>query len=503
MEGRGHRPQRRAARQRLTRMGRRPACRQPAVSSLTGLGGGARRHRRGARLRRRRGAGRPRRRPLLRARRLHRRGRRPRRRARRRSRPRTPPSSPPSPSSADCPARAASIALATAYQESKILNIEHGDRDSVGLFQQRPSQGWGTGRADPGPGLLDQRVLRRAGRGRRLRGRWRSPWPRRRCSAPPSPTPTPTTRPTPVPSPRRSPATARRRSGARRPATPTRRATASTTPGSSRRAATVREELESVFGAALPRRLRAGRRLLGPHGGLGALRGPGDRHLRAADQRGQPASAAGRSRHYLVAQADRLSINTIIFDDRIWRAGSRCERRLDRLRRAVLVRRRPRDPRAPRPRARRRRRLSRTHPVRQRSGPTVRCASRADPARPHGGTRPIGRRHEGHDMASFSSTLYTIGTALSRAQDAEVAVEPPRRPGSGSTATSAPSTATASSCTCDDGGSRDRSAWRASTSVLACGQADEFEGRPQQVEAGSGATCRRHADDEDGAEPIA
>jgi len=42
------------------------------------------------------------------------------------------------------PARAVSIALATAYQESKIVNIEHGDRDSLGLFQQRPSQGWGS-----------------------------------------------------------------------------------------------------------------------------------------------------------------------------------------------------------------------------------------------------------------------------------------------------------------------------------------------------------------------
>ncbi|MDQ6933731.1 MAG: hypothetical protein M3130_00260 [Actinomycetota bacterium] len=41
------------------------------------------------------------------------------------------------------PARAVSIALATAYQESKIRNLTHGDRDSVGLFQQRPSQGWG------------------------------------------------------------------------------------------------------------------------------------------------------------------------------------------------------------------------------------------------------------------------------------------------------------------------------------------------------------------------
>lgn len=45
------------------------------------------------------------------------------------------------------PARAASIALATAMQESKIRNIGHGDKagpDSRGLFQQRPSQGWGT-----------------------------------------------------------------------------------------------------------------------------------------------------------------------------------------------------------------------------------------------------------------------------------------------------------------------------------------------------------------------
>jgi hypothetical protein len=42
------------------------------------------------------------------------------------------------------PARAVSIALATAYQESKIVNLDHGDRDSVGIFQQRPSQGWGT-----------------------------------------------------------------------------------------------------------------------------------------------------------------------------------------------------------------------------------------------------------------------------------------------------------------------------------------------------------------------
>jgi hypothetical protein len=44
------------------------------------------------------------------------------------------------------PPRATTIAIATAFQESKIHNIDYGDRDSVGLFQQRPSQGWGTAR---------------------------------------------------------------------------------------------------------------------------------------------------------------------------------------------------------------------------------------------------------------------------------------------------------------------------------------------------------------------
>ncbi|MEX0427581.1 hypothetical protein AB3X52_08125 [Nocardioides sp. DS6] len=44
------------------------------------------------------------------------------------------------------PARAATIALATAMQESKLYNLTSGDRDSLGLFQQRPSQGWGTER---------------------------------------------------------------------------------------------------------------------------------------------------------------------------------------------------------------------------------------------------------------------------------------------------------------------------------------------------------------------
>ena len=35
------------------------------------------------------------------------------------------------------------VAIAAAMQESGLRNLDHGDRDSLGLFQQRPSQGWG------------------------------------------------------------------------------------------------------------------------------------------------------------------------------------------------------------------------------------------------------------------------------------------------------------------------------------------------------------------------
>ncbi|MCL1923178.1 MAG: hypothetical protein FWG15_04890 [Propionibacteriaceae bacterium] len=40
--------------------------------------------------------------------------------------------------------RAVSIGLTTAFQESGIRNLDYGDRDSLGIFQQRPSQGWGS-----------------------------------------------------------------------------------------------------------------------------------------------------------------------------------------------------------------------------------------------------------------------------------------------------------------------------------------------------------------------
>ncbi|WP_046471063.1 hypothetical protein [Allosalinactinospora lopnorensis] len=45
--------------------------------------------------------------------------------------------------SRDLPEQSVVIAYATVWQESKFFNIDYGDRDSLGLFQQRPSQEWG------------------------------------------------------------------------------------------------------------------------------------------------------------------------------------------------------------------------------------------------------------------------------------------------------------------------------------------------------------------------
>ena len=42
------------------------------------------------------------------------------------------------------PDHAVTVALATSLQETRLQNLHYGDRDSLGLFQQRPSEGWGT-----------------------------------------------------------------------------------------------------------------------------------------------------------------------------------------------------------------------------------------------------------------------------------------------------------------------------------------------------------------------
>jgi hypothetical protein len=57
------------------------------------------------------------------------------------------------------PRRAAVIAVATAMTESHLRNHHYGDRDSEGLFQQRPSQGWGTAKQVVNPQHATRRFL--------------------------------------------------------------------------------------------------------------------------------------------------------------------------------------------------------------------------------------------------------------------------------------------------------------------------------------------------------
>ncbi len=57
------------------------------------------------------------------------------------------------------PSRAVAIAYAAALQESKLSNLPYGDRDSVGVFQQRPSEGWGTKEQIENPVYASTRFL--------------------------------------------------------------------------------------------------------------------------------------------------------------------------------------------------------------------------------------------------------------------------------------------------------------------------------------------------------
>jgi hypothetical protein len=41
------------------------------------------------------------------------------------------------------PPRAVTVAYAAAMQETHLHNLDYGDQDSIGVFQQRPSEGWG------------------------------------------------------------------------------------------------------------------------------------------------------------------------------------------------------------------------------------------------------------------------------------------------------------------------------------------------------------------------
>ena len=219
------------------------------------------------------------------------------------------------------PARAATIALATAYQESKLYNIDYGDRDSLGLFQQRPSQGWGTREQilDPEHSInafydalarvdgyetmeitvaaqevqrsgfpeayadheADARVLASALTGQS--------WRAFHCTVTDEP-------------------------GAA--------ATRLDEAGLTQRAAVVREDIEEVFG---PQSLGG----FAP-GGVrdGHMEGSAHYEGRAVDVFFRPVTEANRDRgwalaHYLVAHAARLDVRTVIFDARIWTAGWR------------------------------------------------------------------------------------------------------------------------------------------------------------------------------------
>jgi len=221
------------------------------------------------------------------------------------------------------PARAASIAIATSAQESKLYNVEHGDRDSLGLFQQRPSQGWGTAQQILNPyysintfydalarvdGYESMRITEAAQLVQR------SAFPEAYAD---------------------HEADARVLASALTGNSP--RAftcvvddDASTAPdrltesGLTRRADVVRRDIGAAFGEVS----------LGGFapGGVRAGHQPGSTHYegRAIDIFVRPVSPENRQQgwaiaQYLVAQSDRLVIQNVIFDDRIWTSGSQSD----------------------------------------------------------------------------------------------------------------------------------------------------------------------------------
>jgi len=218
------------------------------------------------------------------------------------------------------PARAATIALATAYQESKLYNLESGDRDSLGLFQQRPSQGWGTAEQVMDPYYATNAfydALERIGDYESMRVTvaaqevQRSGFPeayadheadaRVLASA--------------------LTGNSRHAFSCRIADAPEVARTRLLDSGLTRRADVVRREVADLFGDP-------------PMGGFepggvatGHMAGSAHYDGRAVDVFVRPISAESKVRgwaiaQYLVAMADRLGIQHVIFDDRIWTSGS-------------------------------------------------------------------------------------------------------------------------------------------------------------------------------------
>jgi hypothetical protein len=221
------------------------------------------------------------------------------------------------------PARATSIALATAYQESKLRNLDHGDRDSVGLFQQRPSQGWGTARQIQDPAyaagkFFDELQTVDGYQGMRITEAaqkvQRSGFPEAYED---------------------HAADARALASALTGYSPRRFSCTTDAPGTDRerpgsngltpRAGTVLTELERAFG-----NLPVGG--FAPQGvSTGHQKGSAHYDGRAVDVFVRPVNAGNKRRgwaiaSYLVAHAARLDIDHIIFDKRIWSAGERSDR---------------------------------------------------------------------------------------------------------------------------------------------------------------------------------
>ena len=218
------------------------------------------------------------------------------------------------------PARAASIALAAAYQESGLRNLRGGDRDSAGLFQQRPSQGWGSADdvRDPvyATNAFYDALLRVEGYEQleitvAAQEVQKSGFPD---------------------------AYADHEADAR--------ALASALTGNSPEAFSCRlgdseDGSTGLKASGLTARADAVRRDLvarfpdAPLGGFapggvstGHVEGSAHYDGRAIDVLVRPVSPANRTRgwaiaQYLVSQADRFAIRTVIFDDRIWTAGHR------------------------------------------------------------------------------------------------------------------------------------------------------------------------------------
>ena len=220
------------------------------------------------------------------------------------------------------PARAVSIALATAFQESKLVNIDYGDRDSLGLFQQRPSQGWGTKAQVMDPhystnAFYDELVTIDGYQGMRIteaaQAVQRSGFPeayeehaegaRALASA------------LTGWSPAKFSCVADRADGPRQPEAAT---------GLTPRAEAVRTDLERVFGDLA----------LGGFapGGVDSGHMEGSAHYdgRAVDVFVRPVNEPNKRKgwaiaHYLVANAARLEIQHVIFDNRIWSSGRQSE----------------------------------------------------------------------------------------------------------------------------------------------------------------------------------